>query len=56
MLGDPEGRAQYEAACSAFDESAAKFEGEQQDDAVFGVAQLRWVAGKFRPDATAVQG
>jgi hypothetical protein len=55
MLDDPEGRAQYEAACAAFDESAAKFEGEQQEDAVFGVAQLRWVAGKFRPDATAVE-
>ena len=53
MLGDPEGRAQYEAACAAFDESAAKFEGEEQEDAVFGVAQLRWVAGKFRPDAHA---
>jgi len=55
MLGDPEGRAQYEAACTAFDESASKFEGEQQEDAVFGVAQLRWVAGKFRPDATVAQ-
>lgn len=55
MLGDPEGRALYEAACDAFDGSAAKFEGEEQEDAVFGVAQLRWVAEKFRPDATVAQ-
>ncbi len=55
MLGDPAGRAQYEAACAAFDESAAKFEGEEQEDAVFGVAQLRWVAEKFRPDATVAE-
>ncbi len=55
MLGDHEGRTQYEAACAAFDETTTKSEGEQQEDAVFGVAQLRWVAGKFRPGAAAVQ-
>ena len=55
MLGDHEGRTLYEAACAAFDETTTKSEGEQQEDAVFGVAQLRWVAGKFRPGGAAVQ-
>ncbi len=49
-LGEPEGRAQYESACAAFDATAAKSDGEEKEDAVFGVEQLRWVARKFRPE------
>ena len=50
MLGIPEGRAEYEAACAAFDATVAKSEGEEKEDAAFGVEQLRWVAKKFRPE------
>ena len=55
VLGDPARAVRTPRACAAFDETASKFEGEQRDDAVFGVAQLRWVAGKFRPDVTVTQ-
>ena len=50
MLGETEGRAQYEASCQAFDATAAKAEGEEKEDAVFGAEQLRWVARKFLPE------
>jgi hypothetical protein len=55
MLGEPEGRAQYEAACSAFDQTAENATGEEKEDAVFGVEQLRWVARKFRPETAGAQ-
>ncbi|MGH7681261.1 MAG: hypothetical protein ACRENN_04665, partial [Candidatus Eiseniibacteriota bacterium] len=47
MIGEAEGRAQYEAAGEAFDATAAAAEGEEKEDAVFGAEQLRWVARKF---------
>jgi len=50
MLGEADGRTQYEAAVEAFDVTAAKAEGEEKEDAVFGVEQLRWVARKFLPE------
>ena len=47
VLGEAEGREDYEAACRAFEETEAKFDGEQREDAAFGLGQLRWVAQKF---------
>jgi len=55
LLGDPEGRTQYEAACAAFDDTAAKYKGEEHEDSVFGAEQLRWVARKLNPEATSAQ-
>ncbi len=55
MLGDPEGRSEYEAACAAFDDTAARYKGEEHEDAVFGAKQLRWVARKVNPEATSAQ-
>jgi hypothetical protein len=49
MLEIPDGRAQYEEACLAFEETVAKFDGEMHEDANFGVEQLRWVAKKLVP-------
>ena len=43
------GRTQYEEACLAFEETVAKFEGEEREDATFGVEQLRWVAKRLVP-------
>ena len=45
-LGDPAGAKQYEKACAAFTETAAKFP-DQKEDATFGLDQLRWVQKKF---------
>ena len=36
-----EGTARFEAACAAFEATAAQSEGEARDDALFGLAQLR---------------
>lgn len=39
--GDPAGAARFEAACAAFEGTAAQAAGEAGDDARFGAAQLR---------------
>ena len=48
--GDPEGRAVYERACEAFKATTEKFDGEQKDDAAFGLEQLQWVARTHVPN------
>lgn len=47
VLAKHGGKEAYEAACAAFEETAEKYDGEQREDAIFGVNQLRWVATKF---------
>lgn len=49
LLGEPAGRAEFEQACTAFEETTAKSNRDQKDDAAFGADQLRWVARKFKP-------
>lgn len=55
MLGDRGGRTQYEDACAAFEGTAARFDGEQKEDAAFGLEQLRLVARKYTPGSTVGQ-
>lgn len=45
-VGDAAGRAAYEAACRAFEETIARFP-DKKDDAQFGLDQLRHVERKF---------
>lgn len=48
MAGDAEGRKQYDEACAAFEQTAATDrDQEKKEDAMFGLAQLRHIAGKF---------
>jgi hypothetical protein len=46
MMGDDEGRRDYERACRAFEETYTR-DAERKEDAQFGLEQLRWVEKKF---------
>ena len=48
LLGDDEGRRDYERACRAFEETHTK-DPERQEDARFGLEQLHCVEAKFIP-------
>ena len=54
LLEQPEGRTQYEEACTAFEGTIEKFDGEPREDAQFGLDQLRWVVKKFGPEPTPI--
>ena len=51
-----EGRAAYERACEAFQATAENFDGEQKEDASFGLEQLRWVARTHVPNGVLAAG
>ena len=51
-IGSDEGRAAYEQACEAFQGTVEKFDGEQKEDAAFGLEQLRWVVRTHVPHKT----
>jgi len=61
VLGEAGGKEAFESACAAFEETAEKYDGEQREDATFGLNQLRWVATKFSsagrvPAASGLEG
>ncbi|HEU4333143.1 MAG TPA: hypothetical protein VFT32_01495 [Candidatus Eisenbacteria bacterium] len=46
LMGDDEGRRDFERACRAFEETYTR-DTERKEDAQFGLEQLRWVEKKF---------
>jgi uncharacterized protein (TIGR02246 family) len=46
-LGDAAGRARYDRAIKAFEDTVAKFTGELKEDAQFGIDQLRVVEKRY---------
>ena len=48
-IGEADGRTAYERACEAFQGTTEKSDGEEKEDAAFGLEQLRWVARTHVP-------
>jgi hypothetical protein len=46
VMGEDEGRRDYERACRAFEQTGGD-DAERREDAKFGLEQLRWVERKF---------